>query len=307
MSSGGSQQRAPAELGPHLDGLARALGTAKDRGGVPCSDVGGNTAGLTRGDAAERIRCSKGRQVSSRCRPAGQHCRLGQHQHDGHGRHDHKGQPCGQDCARTAFAAVVPSRPAPAHGGVAPPGDRVAPSGIGYHFSPWPCVEPPRAPVPLLTPVPAVSLRIDARAVRVHGMDAPNGPGTRSVTVTLNHSPSAATDAAAEPPASTRTVRSTAAGSSPRASALAPALAPSSMRSCVIPAAAPASSMASKASTAGSATANSAVTAPRRFAPVSAVFWSLPPRALPPMATGRGRQRRGPAGVGVTAAPVLCG
>lgn len=288
MSGCGSQQRALAEPGPHLNGLARALGTAKDRGGVPRGDLGGNTAGLARGDAAERIRCGKGRQVRSRCRPAGQHGGLGQQQHDGHGRHDHKGQPCGQDCARTAFAAVMPSRPAPALGGVAPGGGRVGPSGIGHHLAAWPCVEPLRAPAPMPAPVPAVSLRIDARAVRVHGMDAPNGPGTRSVTVMLNHSPSAATDAAAVPPASVRTVRSTAAVSSPRASALAPALAPSSMRSCVIPAAAAASSMASNASTAGSATANSAVTAPRAFAPASAVFRSSLPPALLPTTAVRG-------------------
>lgn len=234
--------------------------------------VGSDTAGLTRGNTAEGIRCGKGRQVRRRCRPAGQHGRLGQQQHDGHRRHDHQGQPCGQDRPRTALTTIVRSRPPPARG------DRAAPFGIAHHPAARLRAESLRAAVPMLVPVPAVSLRVEARAVRVHGMDDPNGPGTRSVTVMLNHSPSAATDAAAEPPASVRTVRSTAAGSSPRASALAPALAPSSMRSCVIPAAAPASSMASNASTAGSATANSAVTAPVAFAPAGERVTAAPAR-----------------------------
>ena len=109
----------------------------------------------------------------------------------------------------------------------------------------------------------AVSLRAKARADRVHGTIDPTGPETRPDTVTLSHSPSAAIDDDAEAPASCRTIPSTAPASSPRASALAPALAVSSSRSWAIPAADPASSSARRRRTAGSATANSAVTAPR--------------------------------------------
>lgn len=264
--------------------------------------VRGDTARPTRGDAAKGIRCGEGRQIRSRGRPAGQHGRLRQQQHEGHGRHDHQCQSCGQDRPGTAFASITRSRPAADRGaipardcGMVPPGGMLQDPGWvalphdvmpafsdSHHLAARPCAGPPTAPVPLPAPVHAVSLRAAARAVSVQGMDAPNGPGTRSVTVTLNHSPSAATDAAAEPPASVLTVLSTAAGSSPRASALAPARAPSSMRSCVIPAAAPASSMAISASTAGSATANSAVTAPCAFAPEPAgPLPPLPPAMLP--------------------------
>lgn len=109
----------------------------------------------------------------------------------------------------------------------------------------------------------AVSLLAKARADNVHGMMDPTGPDTLPETVTLSHSPSPTMDDDAEPPASCRTIPSTAPASSPRASALAPARAASSSRSWVIPAADPASSSARRRRTAGNATANSAVTAPR--------------------------------------------
>ena len=118
----------------------------------------------------------------------------------------------------------------------------------------------------------------DAVAESLHGMREPNGPTTRAETVTLIHSPSSATTAEAASPASIRTIPSTVAWPSPRARALAPALAASSKRSCVIPAADPARSKAKRSRTAGSATANSAVTAP----------WSLSGKA------SRRRSLRGP-------------
>ncbi len=104
-----------------------------------------------------------------------------------------------------------------------------------------------------------------ALADNVHGTREPTGPPLRPDTVTLSHSPSALTAADTELPATCLTMPSTAPVSSPLASPLAPALAASSNLSWVRPAAEPASTIASSNNTAGKATANSAVTAPRHF------------------------------------------
>lgn len=214
---------------------------------MPGSHLSGNHAGFTLGDAAQRVGSGECSEVRCGRRPAGQRGGLRQEQHRGHGKHDHHSESCCQNCARTPLAA----------GGHGSASSRREPS---CHLPPFPSVRLPA------DSAVGVSLRVEARAVSVHGMEEPKGPPTRSVTVRLNQPPSAATEAEAVPPARVLTVLSTAAGSSPLAKARAPARAPSSILSWVTPAAAPVRSSASKARTAGRVTANSAVTAPREEA-----------------------------------------
>ncbi len=108
----------------------------------------------------------------------------------------------------------------------------------------------------------AVSARAAAEAVRRHGINEPKAPPTGEEAVTVSHPPSSVTDDVTPSPASRLTAPSTEPMDSSRAAARAPALTASSSRNCVRPAAPPANRKASSSTTAGKATANSAVTAP---------------------------------------------
>lgn len=265
------------QLCPDLEDLSCAFRAAEDGGRVPGSHLCCHRAGFTVGDSPQRISSGKGGKVSGRSCPTGQHCRLGQEQHHGHHHHDHQCQARGQDSSGTPFTGIL-LQPGPRLVHPAPHGSPPAPArspirqwnigqaSTGHVPSSRSAATPARSTSTSSTAgcsAVAVSLRVEARAVRVHGIEEPKGPPTRSVTVMLNQPPSAAIEADAVPPARVRTVLSTAAGSSPLARARAPARAPSSIRNCVTPAAAPARSMTSRATTAGRTTANSAVTAPR--------------------------------------------
>jgi hypothetical protein len=214
---------------------------------MPGSDLRRNGARFPGSKAPKGVSSRQCRKVRSGCGPAGQNGRLRQQQHQRHGHHQYQGQSGRQGCPRTAF----------------PVGASCAVRLVRSMTSAVDRPKPAGGSRCLAVRHPAVSLRVEARAVRSHGMDAPRGPPTRSVTVTCSHSPSAETAADADPPDRVRTILSTVAESSPRASARAPARAPSSSRNWVTPAEAPASSMASSSRTAGRVTANSAVTAPR--------------------------------------------
>ncbi len=168
------------------------------------------------------ICASKGCQVGRRCRPGCHHCGLPQQEQTQHQRHDHRAQ--GQ-CEHGTGAAFVLDACLRLHG-------------------------------------VAASARADAEAFNVQGIIGPKAPPTGEEAVTVTHSPSSVSDEATLSPASRLTIPSTEPESSPRADARAPALAASSSRSWVIPAAPPANRNARSNTTAGKATANSAVTAP---------------------------------------------
>lgn len=221
-----SQNGAGRKLSSDFEGASLPLGAAAEGGRMPRNDFRSHRAGIPVSDAAQGIRPGQRSKIRGRSRPAGHNGRLGQQQQQRHGHDDYQSQSRGQDCAGSPFPTV-----------------RALPSTRRQLAA-------------------AVSLRVEARAVRVQGTEAPRGPPTRSVTVTLSHSPSVETTAEADAPERVRTTLCTVAESSPRANARAPARAPSSSRSWVAPAAAPARSMASSSRTAGSVTANSAVTAP---------------------------------------------
>lgn len=156
------------------------------------------------------------------------------------------------------------------------------------------CVTPPtKAPGMSLTSLrpdaPGVSPRADAEALRVHGISEPNEPATAAEAVTVTQSPSLATPAVAPSPAMRLTMPCTSPVLSPRARPRAPALAASSNRSWVIPAAPAASKKANRKITAGRATANSAVTAPRSFCLVDILMG----RGAASIGRGTGLIRRG--------------
>ncbi len=255
-----AQQRPLPQLCPDLKYLSWTFNATEYSGGVAGCHLNSHRAGFAVCDAAQRVGSGKSGQVSGGGCPARQHGRLGQQQHHRHHHHDHQCKTCSQDRAGAPFTGVRRARLHPVRPALPPPpkvprGNSVR--GSAGHLFPLPSVRP------LAWLAAADSLRVEARAVRVHGNEEPRGPATRSLTVMLNHPSSAATEAEAVPPARVLTVLWTLAGSSPLASARAPARAPSSIRSCVTPAAAPARSMASRVTTAGKVTANSAVTAPR--------------------------------------------
>lgn len=270
VAGGGAEHTPVQELSADLHGVAspfRATGYSRS---LPARNVGRNGARHTLADPAQCVRSGERCEVGGRRRPGGHHCGLGQQQHERHGHHHHHSEPGGENCSgapltgmsrmamfRMPWFRMIRCRdsrfrsPGHAH--------EAAASGLCSLAGPGHVSDGRRIADS------AVSPRARARADNVHGTIDPTGPETLPETVTLSHSPSAATEDDAEAPASCRTIPSTAPASSPRASALAPALAASSSRNWVIPAAEPASRRARSKRTAGSATANSAVTAPRSF------------------------------------------
>lgn len=250
---------------------------------VPRSGFAGYDARISWCQSTGSVRSRERGKVGG-CGSALRHCRgLGQHKYSCHADHDEKTQGKSQNGAGSAFPATPDHTGA---GGICPhaalrlTAATIGAGGICPHAAspsarPWsPSVATGAAPLNSTTPSPisgkgnvaadarGASPLADAVADSLHGMRDPRGPATGAETATSIHSPSSETTATAASPANLRTIPSTADLPSPRARALAQALAASSRRSWVIPAADPAKSRATRSRTAGSATANSAVTVP---------------------------------------------